>query len=194
MPDPPFDNLQRHNESDTAIVGPGPDISRFFQCSTNFWAIDARSKPGIHSPRVIDHSNRCWTRRPTPADAIRGWAAHLAPSPVSSSQRHRGAGIVEQGPCRRRSPPSSSTASTHPACAVGESVSVGSRRDHHQPAIEQLLGCWLPECVAIMQAISLTDKTPRWECCNRTSTSNLTYPRHISTGIPARPAATDAEL
>jgi len=39
----------------------------------------------------------------------------------------------------------------------------GQCRDTYQPAIEQLLVCLLPEGVAIMQAISLTDKDTKWE-------------------------------
>lgn len=179
----PRDNLKTAvDESYTAVGGLGPDIARLIKGSTTL-AIDARANLDPLTT-LIDQSGPVLDSQAGTADAIRGWAAHLA---TITRELHANdtsvAGMLANGPsaaneARRlvdRLQP------TLPLL-LANLVSVGQVALAYHPALEQLL-VLIPEGVAMMQGAAVANKDTKHPGLVLDFKLNLNLPTPCTTGF-----------
>ena len=183
----PGDNLQTViDESNTAIGGLGPELSRLVKGSTRL-AIDARANLDPLTA-LIDQSKPVLDSQADTADAIQSWAAHLATiSHELQTNDTAVAGLLKNGPqaadearqlIDRLKP-------TLPLL-LANLVSIGQVAITYQPALEQLL-VLLPRGVAVMQTTALSDRDTKLPGIYLDADLNLNLPPPCTTGyLPAQ--------
>jgi phospholipid/cholesterol/gamma-HCH transport system substrate-binding protein len=178
----PGDNLQTViDESNTAIGGLGPELSRLVKGSTHL-AIDARANLDPLTA-VIDQSQPVLDSQADTADAIRSWAAHLATiSHELQTNDTAVAGLLKNGPqaadearqlIDRLKP-------TLPLL-LANLVSIGQVAITYQPALEQLL-VLLPQSVAVIQSTLVTNKDTKYTGMILNADLNVNLPPPCTTG------------
>jgi phospholipid/cholesterol/gamma-HCH transport system substrate-binding protein len=183
----PGDNLQTViNESDTAVSGLGPEISRLVKGSTQL-AIDARANLDPLTT-LIDQSQPVLDSQADTADAIGAWAAHLAAITHQLQTNDTAvAGLVEQGG-RAADEARRLVDRLQPTLPLllANLVSIGQVAVTYQPALEQLL-VLLPEGTAQLQASVLADEDTAHPAVALDFKLNLNLPPPCVTGyLPAQ--------
>ncbi|OBH08205.1 MCE family protein [Mycobacterium sp. E1747] len=151
----PHDDLKTViDESYLAVGGLGPELSRLVRGSTAL-AIDARAHQD-ELTSLIDQSKPVLDSQADSADAIRGWAAHLATITRGfQGQDAALAGILRKGPAAADEARSliERLQPTLPI-VLANLVSVGQVALTYQPNLEQLL-VLTPEMVAELNAVEI---------------------------------------
>lgn len=179
----PRDNLKTAvDESYTAVAGLGPDIARLVKGSTTL-AIDARANLDPLTA-LIDQSQPVLDSQAATADAIQGWAAHLATITHELQDNDTSlAGLLAKGPAAadearqlidRLEP-------TLPVL-LANLVSIDQVAVTYQPALEQLL-VLVPEGTAIMQAGTVANKNTKHPGQFLDFKLNINLPSPCTTGF-----------
>jgi len=153
----PRDNLKTViDESYTAVQGLGPDISRLVKGSTQL-AIDARANLEPLTA-LIDQSRPVLDSQGDTADAITGWAAHLATitHELKTSDASVAGFIEKGGPAADQARQLIERLQPTLPLLLANLVSLSNVAITYQPALEQLL-VLLPEGTADFQAGALAN-------------------------------------
>ncbi len=153
----PRDNLKTAiDESYTAVGGLGPELSRLVKGSTQL-ALDAdRNLDPLIA--LIDQSQPILDSQSDTADAIQGWAAHLAA--ITDQLRSRDTSVARVlrngGPAADEARQLFQRLQPTLPLLLANLVSVGEVAVTYQPAIEQLL-VLLPQGVAVEQGTQMAN-------------------------------------
>lgn len=185
----PRDNLKTAvDESYTAIGGLGPELSRLVQGSTTL-AIDARANLESETS-LIDHIGPVLDSQAATADAIEGWASHLATvSKQLQEQDASVAGLLDTGG-RAADEARQLFERLRPTLPVllANLTSVGDVAVTYQPGIEQLL-VLVPQTVSEFQGISVANYNTKQDYKGAYMDFNLNFnlPPPCTTGfLPAQ--------
>jgi phospholipid/cholesterol/gamma-HCH transport system substrate-binding protein len=195
----PKDNLKTAiDESFTAVHGLGPEMSRIVRGSTQTALAAQQNLDSLTG--LIDQSGPVLNSQVDTADAIRGWAAHLAS--ITDQLRSRDAsvaGVLQNGgPAADQGRQLIERLTPTLPVLLANLVSIGQVAVTYQPAIEQLL-VLLPQSVALMQGTEMANLNTKqnYKGLFLDFQLNLNLPPICTTGfLPARewraPSAVDA--
>ncbi|WP_167104524.1 MCE family protein [Mycobacterium sp. DL592] len=183
----PRDNLKTVvDESDLAIGGLGPEISRIVQGSTRL-AGDARANLDPLTT-LIDHSAPLLDSQVNTAESVHAWAAHLADLTGQLKDSAAAvAGLIRQGG-DAASQARQLMERLNPSLPVLMSnlLGIGQLAVTYQPAIEQLL-VLLPMGVQVMQGGTVANRDSKHPGLVLSFNLNLNLPPPCTTGyLPAQ--------
>lgn len=183
----PRDNLKTViDESDRAIGGLGPEVSRIVQGSTQL-AADARANLDPLTT-LIDHSAPLLDSQVNSAESVHAWAAHLADLTGQLKDSDAAvAGLIRQGG-DAASQARQMMERLNPSLPVLMSnlLGIGQLAVTYQPAIEQLL-VLLPMGVQVMQGGTVANRDSKHPGLVLSFNLNLNLPPPCTTGyLPAQ--------
>jgi phospholipid/cholesterol/gamma-HCH transport system substrate-binding protein len=179
----PHDNLKTAiDESFTAVGGLGPELSRIVRGSTNL-AIDAKANLDPLTT-LIDQAQPVLDSQANTADAIQGWAAHLA---TITEQLKRNddsvAGLlVKGGPAADQARQLVDRLSPTLPVILANLASIGDVAVTYQSSLEQIL-VLVPATMANLQGTILANKNTKHPGLYLDFKLNLNIPPPCATGF-----------